>query len=188
MLYIYIYIYMQFYNIVGKARATHSFLSEILLLPSANFVILSAFQLVRFPSPRNTLFNKVSNIYLKITALVIGDFIFSTLLLTKQSVLPFLKVGQEEFYVLNCHCFCTWCNSKCLHNFVVILQVWEAQNLRDHTKSGSSTRLLLICLAMLAWLPECHLRSLSKSVGNLPTWHEGSHAGPNVMIIDSTYM
>lgn len=68
-----------------------------------------------------------------------------------------------------------------------ILQVWEAQNYKDQTKSGS-TRLLLICLAMLAWLPECHLRSLSKSVGNLPTWHEGSHAGPNVMIIDSTYM
>ncbi|KAK7859453.1 hypothetical protein CFP56_006026 [Quercus suber] len=66
--------------------------------------------------------------------------------------------------------------------------VWEAQNLRDHTNSGSNTRLLLICLAMLAWLPECHLRSLSKSIGNLPTWHEGSHAGPNVMIIDSTYM
>ncbi|KAK7854623.1 hypothetical protein CFP56_031487 [Quercus suber] len=69
-----------FYNILGKARATHSFLSEILLLPSANFVILSAYQLV-----------------------------------------------------------------------------WEAQNLGDHTKSGSSTRLLLICLAMLAWLPECHI-------------------------------
>ena len=142
---------------MGKARATHSFLSEILLLPSANFVILSAFQLVRFPSPGNTLFNKVSNIYLKITALVIGDYIFSTLLLTKESVLPFLKVGQEEFYVLDCHSFCTWCNSKCLHNFVVILQVWEAQNLGDHAKSGSSTRLLLICPAMLAWLPECHL-------------------------------
>ncbi|WRX33102.1 hypothetical protein QQP08_025589 [Theobroma cacao] len=28
-----------------------------------------------------------------------------------------------------------------------------------------------------AWLPECHLRSLSKSVGCLLTWHEGSHAG-----------
>ena len=29
----------------------------------------------------------------------------------------------------------------------------------------------------LAWLPECHIGSLSKSIGELPTWHEGSHAG-----------
>ncbi|KAB5551453.1 hypothetical protein DKX38_008764 [Salix brachista] len=29
-----------------------------------------------------------------------------------------------------------------------------------------------------AWLPECHLGSLSKSVGSLSTWHEGSRAGP----------
>ena len=28
-----------------------------------------------------------------------------------------------------------------------------------------------------AWLPECHLRSLLKSVDNLPIWHEGSQAG-----------
>ncbi|GAV70576.1 hypothetical protein CFOL_v3_14074, partial [Cephalotus follicularis] len=31
-----------------------------------------------------------------------------------------------------------------------------------------------------AWLPECQLEILSKSVGNLPTWHEGSQAGPTI--------
>ena len=30
---------------------------------------------------------------------------------------------------------------------------------------------------VLAWLPECHVRSLSKRIDSLFIWHEGSHAG-----------